>query len=116
MYVTYILIYTGCCYNLKQFKLRLIMVQVVQMHKREFLRLITQVLTSSDNGNINLVLQEGNQHTSLNYLTGMIIIQYFSDKYSTVLAWSTESFLVLCNSFVKLSILFQCLQQEYAAQ
>lgn len=92
------------------------MVGVVQMQKREFLRLITQVLTSSDNGNINLVLQEGNQHTSLNDLYAMIIIQFFSDKYSTVLPWSTESFLVLCNSFVKLSISFQCLQQKYAVQ
>jgi len=86
------------------------------MHKRQFLRLITQALTSSENGNINLILQEGNQHTSLNDLTGMIIIQFFSDKYSTALSWSTESFLVLCNSFVELSISLQCLQQKYAAQ
>lgn len=55
-YVEYILIYNEFCYNLKQFNLRLIMVG----------SLITQVLTSSVNGNINLVLQEGNQHTSLN--------------------------------------------------
>lgn len=80
------------------------------MHKREFLRIITQVLTSSDNGNINLGLQEGNQHTSLNYLTGIIIIQFFSEKYSIVLPWSTESFIVFSSSFVKLSISFQCLQ------
>lgn len=57
MYVKYTLIHTDFCDNMKQFKLRLIMVGVVQMHKREFLKLVTQVLTSSDKENINPILQ-----------------------------------------------------------
>lgn len=109
MYVKYILIHTEFCYNMKQFELRLITVGVVQLHKREFLKLITQVLTSPDKRNINLLLQGENQHTGLKDLTGIIIIQLFSDKYNTVLPWSTESFIVLRSIFVKLSISFQYL-------
>lgn len=59
MYVKYILIHTDFCDNVKQFKLGLIMVGVVQMHKREFLKLVAQVLTSLDKENINPILQGG---------------------------------------------------------
>lgn len=104
-YLKYILIYIEFCYNLKQFKLRLIMVG----------SLITQVLTSSGNGNINLVLQDGNQHTSLNVWNDNNSVLQWQIQ-CIILPWSTESFLVLYNSFVKLSISFQYLQEKYAAQ